>query len=48
MTAADELSLLNRRALQFLVHSFLYYRLNEPVLGDEAFDAVASELRRLR
>jgi DNA ligase-like, N-terminal NAD+-binding domain len=44
----DELALLQRRARQFLVHSFLYYRLGESVISDEAFDALADELRRLR
>lgn len=39
---------LRRRARQFLVHSFLYYRLGESVISDEAFDAIAEELRRLR
>jgi DNA ligase-like, N-terminal NAD+-binding domain len=44
----DPPALLRRRARQFLVHSFLYYRLGESVLGDEAFDRIAEELRRLR
>ena len=44
---SDPLALLRRRARQFLVHSFLYYRLGESVLGDEAFDRIAEELRRL-
>jgi hypothetical protein len=49
MSRADgDAALLKRRALQFLVHSFLYYRLDEPVLSDEAFDRIAQELRRLR
>ena len=46
--ATSDLSKLNRRALQFLVHSFLYYRLNEPVLSDEAFDVIIKDLRKLR
>ena len=41
-------ALLTQRALQFLVHSFLYYRLGESVISDEAFDRMAEELRRLR
>jgi hypothetical protein len=41
-------ALLRRRARQFLVHSFLYYRLGESVIGDPAFDHIAEELRRLR
>ncbi len=49
MTGAppDELANLRRRARQFLVHSFLYYRLGESVISDEAFDALAEELRAL-
>ena len=46
--AEGDLALLKRRALQFLVHSFLYYRLDEPVVSDEAFDRITKELRRLR
>ncbi|MCZ6558710.1 MAG: hypothetical protein O7E56_14065 [SAR324 cluster bacterium] len=44
----SELALLKRRATQFLVHSFLYYRLGESVLSDEFFDQLAEELRVLR
>lgn len=43
-----ELARLKRRALQFLVHSFLYYRLNESLVGDDVYDRIAEELRRLR
>jgi hypothetical protein len=39
---------LRRRALQYLVHCFLYYRLNESVIPDEQFDGIAADLRRLR
>ena len=39
---------LERRARQFLVHSFLYYRLDESVLSDQEFDAIAGELGELR
>lgn len=39
---------LGRLARQFLVHSFLYYRLGESVISDAAFDRIAGELRRLR
>ena len=38
----------NRLARQFLVHSFLYYRLGESVIGDDAFDRIAESLRRER
>lgn len=43
-----ELRLLERRALQFLVHSFLYYRLDETVISDHSFDRIAKDLRKLR
>lgn len=39
---------LARLAHLFLVHCFLYYKLDEPVLGDERFDRLAEELRTLR
>ena len=39
---------LGRLARQFLVHSFLYYRLGETVIGDSAFDLLTEELRALR
>ena len=40
--------LLERRARQFLLHSFLYYRLDESVLSDQGFDKISEELRELR
>ena len=43
-----ESNLLEQRALQFLVHAFLYYRLNEPVVDDAFFDRIAEDLRGLR
>ena len=45
---SEELVELRRRALQFLVHSFLYYRLGDSVVSDKFFDEVAEELRALR
>jgi len=45
---ADERARLKQRALQFLVHSFLYYRLNESLIEDDAYDRIAEELRTLR
>lgn len=39
---------LRQLACQFLVHSFLYYRLGESVIEDAAFDRLTEELRRLR
>lgn len=44
----DVTARLARLARQYLVHCFLYYRLNEPVLEDEEFDRIAHELRALR
>ena len=44
----DSLAVLRQRALQFLVHSFLYYRLGEPVISDNFFDQLTEELRTLR
>ena len=39
---------LRQLATQFLVHSFLYYRLGESVIEDSAYDRLTGELRRLR
>ena len=44
----QDLALLAQRARQFLVHSFLYYRLGEPIVPDKTFDKLAAELRALR
>ncbi|MDH4120478.1 MAG: hypothetical protein OEV94_02080 [Deltaproteobacteria bacterium] len=44
----DDLARLNRLARQFLVHSFLYYRLGESVIADGEFDRLTEELRALR
>ena len=38
---------MRRLGRQFLVHSFLYYRLGENVISDEAFDRLANELLAL-
>lgn len=46
-SGTDERFLLAQRARQFLVHSFLYYRLGEPVIPDEDFDRIAAELNAL-
>ena len=48
MPDASEEALLRRKALQFLVHSFLYYKLGEPVVSDSFFDQLSEELRSLR
>jgi len=44
----SDLAMLRQRALQFLVHSFLYYKLGEPVISDQFFDQLTEELRHLR
>lgn len=46
--SSEELATINQRARQFLVHSFLYYRLGESVVSDEFYDRIAEELRSLR
>ena len=32
--------------LQFLVHSFLYYELGEPLISDHQYDEICSELKK--
>lgn len=44
----DTAARLRQLAHQFLVHSFLYYRLGESVIEDRAFDRLADALRKLR
>jgi hypothetical protein len=38
----------NRRQRQILVHSFLYYQLNENLVSDSIFDAWCKELAEFR
>lgn len=38
------LELINRRERQLLVHSFLYYQLNENIISDADFDLWSKEL----
>jgi NAD-dependent DNA ligase len=40
--------LINRRRRQILVHSFLYYQLNESVISDHTFDRWSAELVELQ
>jgi hypothetical protein len=47
-TPPDVIADLRRLALQYLVHCFLYYRLDDPVAGDDQFDRIAKDLRKLR
>ena len=37
---------LNRLIRQFLVHSYLYYRLDESLISDQQFDEVSQKLRK--
>lgn len=46
--SSAELATLNQRARQFLLHSFLYYRLGESVVSDPFYDRITEELRELR
>ena len=39
--------LLRQKLSQFLVHSFIYYHLNESLIRDREFDDICSELREL-
>lgn len=45
---AETAAALARRARQFLVHCFLYYRLGESVISDSEFDALSEALRAER
>lgn len=42
------LELINRRQRQVLVHSFIYYQMNENVISDHTFDRWCKELVELR
>ena len=37
---------LNRIIRQFLVHSYLYYRLDESLISDQQYDELAQKLRK--
>ena len=37
---------LNRLIRQFLVHSYLYYRLDESLISDQQYDELAKKLRK--
>lgn len=41
-------SLIHQRRRQVLVHSILYYRMDQPILSDERFDFLAKNLSRLQ
>lgn len=42
------LELITRRRRQILVHSFLYYQLNESIIDDYTFDSWSEELANLQ
>ena len=42
------LELINRRQLQILVHSYIYYQLNENIITDSVFDRWCKELAYLQ
>lgn len=42
------IELINRRERQLLVHSFLYYQLNESIISDYTFDQWSKELVELK
>ena len=37
---------LDQLARQFLVHSFIYYQLNESIIGDEKYDQLCVSLKK--
>ena len=37
---------LDRLSRQFLVHSFLYYQLNESIIGDDKYDQICVTLKK--
>ncbi|MDF9638844.1 DNA ligase LigA-related protein [Bacillus cereus] len=44
----DYVELISRRRRQILVHSFLYYQMNENIISDHAYDAWSKELAELQ
>lgn len=41
------LDLINRRQFQILIHSYIYYQLNQNIITDSTFDAWCKELAYL-
>ena len=41
-----ETETINRLIRQFLVHSYLYYRLDESLISDQQYDELAEKLRK--
>lgn len=48
MTEDEARELIIRRRRQMLVHSVLYYRMDQPIWGDLEFDKAARELVKLQ
>ncbi|WP_141493487.1 DNA ligase LigA-related protein [Bacillus thuringiensis] len=44
----DYVTLISRRRRQILVHSFLYYQMNENLISDHTYDAWSKELADLQ
>lgn len=42
-----DIHLLQQRIFQFLVHSFLYYKLGESLISDQQYDQICQELKSL-
>ena len=40
-------SLIQQKVRQYLVHSFLYYKLGESIISDNKFDLICNEILRL-
>jgi len=47
LTDEQAFELINRREMQMLVHSYIYYKLNDSMWTDKEFDGRARELARL-
>ncbi|MFR7272485.1 DNA ligase LigA-related protein [Streptococcus pneumoniae] len=47
MSEEEILELMNRRERQLLVHSFLYYQMNENIISDHTFDMWSKEMADL-
>ena len=48
MCKNEVMELIKRRRFQLLIHSFIYYRLNETVVSNETFDQWSDELNYLQ
>lgn len=48
MNRKDVAELLNRRRRQILVHSIIYYKMDDNLISDSAWSAWATELEELR